>query len=221
MPQAMSKDETQSALSEESLPLRLVPSPPSCLSLRNRMGRAVWSAVWVLLFRPSPRLLHGWRRFLLRLFGARIGRGAIVRSSARIWAPWNLEMGDDSCLGEFVDCYSVDRIRIGPRAWVSQYSFLCTASHDFEDPGMPLITAPITIEAEAWVAVDVFVGPGVTVGRGAMVGARSSVFRDVAPWTVVAGNPPRTLRKRVLRAPGTPPAKPATAGGHADRPSPW
>jgi putative colanic acid biosynthesis acetyltransferase WcaF len=116
--------------------------------------------------------------------------------SAKIWAPWNLEMGDHSCLSEKVDCYSVDTIRLGPHAIVSQYSFLCTASHDYTDPTMPLITAPIIIEAGAWVAADVFVGPGVTIGEGAVVGARSSVFKDVDPWTVIAGNPARAIKKR-------------------------
>jgi putative colanic acid biosynthesis acetyltransferase WcaF len=107
-------------------------------------------------------------------------------------------MGEHSCLSEKVDCYSVNRIRLGPHAVVSQYSFLCTASHDYTVPTMPLITAPIIVEAGAWVAADVFVGPGVTIGEGAVVGARSTVIRNVEPWLVVAGNPVRVIRKREL-----------------------
>jgi putative colanic acid biosynthesis acetyltransferase WcaF len=109
-------------------------------------------------------------------------------------------MGEHSCLSHQVDCYCVGKIYIGPHATISQYSFLCTASHDHNQPGMPLITAPIRIEADAWVAADVFVGPGVTVGEGAVLGARSTVLRDVAAWTVVAGNPAKEIGKRNARA---------------------
>jgi len=191
---------TEMSRMAESLPVLTDPAVrpyrPSPHSLANRAVRALWGAVWLLLFRPSPKPLHGWRRMLLRLFGARIGHGAVVHASARIWAPWNLEMGPLACLSHRVDCYAVDRIRIGARAVVSQYSFLCAASHDIDQPDMPLIHAPITIGDHAWVAADVFVGPGVTIGEGAVVGARASVFKSVPPWTVVAGNPARLLRKR-------------------------
>jgi putative colanic acid biosynthesis acetyltransferase WcaF len=100
---------------------------------------------WTILFRPSPRIFNGWRRTLLRFFGGRIGRGVVLRPSARIWAPWNLEMGPYSTLGDQVDCYSVDAIRIGAYATVSQYGFLCASSHDPDSPDMTLTTAPIVI----------------------------------------------------------------------------
>lgn len=172
---------------------------PSPFSFRNKVGRVCWSVVWLLLYRPSPKIFHRWRSFLLRLFGAKIGKGAHLYPSARIWAPWNLEMGNHSCMSHYVDCYSVDKITIGPHATVSQYSYLCTASHDIEDPHMPLVTAPIFIEEGAWVTADVFIGPGVTIGRGAVVGVRSAVFKDVDPWTVVAGNPAKYIRNRELK----------------------
>lgn len=162
----------------------------------NAVGRVLWRVVWLIVYRPSPRVFHGWRRFLLRLFGATVGPGAHPYPSAKIWAPWNLTMGPRSCLGPDVDCYCVDQIILGANATVSQYSFLCTASHDYRHSHMPLVTAPIVIEDHAWVAADVFVGPGVTIGEGAVVGARASVFRDVAPWTVVAGNPVKVINKR-------------------------
>jgi putative colanic acid biosynthesis acetyltransferase WcaF len=161
----------------------------------NRPSRVLWSLVWWFAYRPSPRGLHVWRRFLLRRFGAIIGKGAHPYPSARIWAPWNLTMGEGSCLGDYVQCYSVDRITLEPQATVSQFSFLCTAGHDYRVKGMPLITAPITIGRGAWVAADAFIGPGVTVGERAVVGARASVFRHVDPWTVVGGNPARVIRK--------------------------
>ncbi|MGE0470487.1 MAG: putative colanic acid biosynthesis acetyltransferase [Nitrospira sp.] len=170
-------------------------SRPDFHTTGDRARRVLWSAVWWLAYRPSPRVLHGWRRFLLRLLGARIEHGAHPYPSARIWAPWNLTMGEGSCLGDYVWCYSVDRVTLEPYATVSQYSFLCTASHDYRVDGMPLITAPITIGRHAWVAADAFIGPGVTVGERAVVGARASVFRHVDPWTVVGGNPARVIRK--------------------------
>lgn len=109
-------------------------------------------------------------------------------------------MGDHSCLSYQVDCYCVAPINIGAHATVSQYSYLCTASHDFERPNMPLTTAPIVLGEGAWVTADVFVGPGVTIGQGAVVGVRSTVLHDVEPWTVVAGNPARLIKRRELRS---------------------
>jgi putative colanic acid biosynthesis acetyltransferase WcaF len=176
---------------------------PSPHPLSNRLARALWGATWLMLFRPSPRIFHGWRRFLLRAFGARIGQGAVVHASARIWAPWNLEMGSYSCLSHQVDCYSVDRICIGAYATVSQYSFLCTASHDPDSSDMTLTTAPIVIGDHAWLAADVFVAPGVTISEGAVIGVRSSVFKSVPQWTIAIGTPARAVRERsraVVRA---------------------
>jgi len=172
---------------------------PSSHSLLNKIGRVLWGIVWLLLFRPSPKIFHGWRRFLLRMFGAKIGKGVHPYPSAKIWAPWNLEMGDHSCLSHDVDCYCADKIRIGSHATVSQYSFLCTASHDYTNPHMPLVTAPIEIGDGAWITADVYVAPGVTIGEGAVIGVRSSVFKDVEPWTVAAGNPATFIKKRILK----------------------
>jgi putative colanic acid biosynthesis acetyltransferase WcaF len=175
------------------------------LSLRNKLARALWGVIWLLLYRPSPVLLHGWRRFLLRLFGAKIGKPAYLYPSARIWAPWNLTMGEHSTLASGVDCYCVDRVIIGSFTTISQYSFLCTASHDYHDPAilhqpqMPLVTAPITLGDRVWITADVFIAPGVVVGDGTVVLARSSVFSDLPPWVVVSGNPAIIQKERVLR----------------------
>ncbi|MDR3416934.1 MAG: hypothetical protein P4L83_12175 [Nevskia sp.] len=162
----------------------------------NKLGRALWGLVWLLLYRPSPVPLHGWRRLLLRAFGAKVGAGAHPYPRARVWAPWNLNMADHSCLANDVDCYCVAPVSLGVHATVSQYSYLCTASHDYRDPAMPLVVAPIVIEREAWVAADAFVGPGVKVGTGAVVGARSTVLADVPDWTVVAGSPAQQRGQR-------------------------
>lgn len=170
-------------------------------SLGNKLARLAWHVVYALLYRPSPRPLHAWRCLLLRLFGAKVGRGAHPYPSAKIWAPWNLEIGSDSSLGDYVDCYCVGRIRIGAGVTVSQYTFLCAATHDYENAQMPLVTAPITVGDGAWLCAGSFVAPGVTVGEGAVVGARAVVTRDVGPWDVVAGNPAKFVKKRVLRSP--------------------
>lgn len=172
---------------------------PSSHSLGNKIARVVWNITWLVLFRPTPKVFYGWRRVLLRLFGATIGAHAYCHPAVRIWAPWNLTMGAHSSMGAYVDCYSVDRITIGEQVTISQYSFLCAASHDIQDPSMPLITAPIFIGAGAWVAADVFIGPGVVVGEGAVIGARSSVFSAVDSWTVVVGTPAKPIKRRVLR----------------------
>jgi putative colanic acid biosynthesis acetyltransferase WcaF len=169
-------------------------------SFANKATRLIWGITWLLLFRPSPRTFHGWRRWLLRLFGASIGRRVRIYPSAQVWAPWNLEMADFSCLGPHVDCYCVAPIRIEAHAVISQYSYLCSASHDYELATLPLIRRPIVIGQGAWVAADAFIAMGVTVGVGAVVGARASVFKDVEPWTVVGGNPARLIKRRVLKA---------------------
>jgi putative colanic acid biosynthesis acetyltransferase WcaF len=166
------------------------------VSFRNKAARGIWGVVYVILYRPSPRLAHGWRRMLLRLFGARIGDGAHPYPTAQIWAPWYLEMGKNSTLGEDVFCYNVATVRLGEGATVSLHAYLCAASRDIDRPGKPVIAAPITIGADAWVAAKCFIGPGVTIGEGAVVGARSTVTKDVAAFTVVAGSPPRVLRAR-------------------------
>lgn len=166
------------------------------LSFGNRMGRAIWNVVWLIFFRASPVICFPWRRFLLRLFGARIGKKASIYPSAKIWAPWNLEMGDYSCLSRSVDCYSVDKIIIGTNATVSQYAYLCTASHDITDPHMKLVTAPITIGNGAWICASAFIGPGIKVGEGAVAGACSVVTKDIPAWMVVGGNPACIIKKR-------------------------
>jgi putative colanic acid biosynthesis acetyltransferase WcaF len=163
-------------------------------SLRNRIGRKVWHIVWLTLFRTTPSFLHPWRCFLLRLFGAKVGRRVHVYPSCRIWAPWNLEMQARSCLSHYVDCYCVAPISLERRAIVSQYSFLCTADKNYDT--RELIAEPIRICANAWVCADAFIAPGVTVGEGAVVGARASVFRDVPPWAIVGGNPASLIRMR-------------------------
>ncbi len=144
--------------------------------------------------------MFGWRRFLLRLFGAKIGRNARISPSVVVWAPWNLVVGNEVAIAHNVDCYCVDRLTIGDQATVSQYSMLCTASHDIASPNMALISSPITLENQCWVCAGVFVGPGVTVHEGAVLGAMAVVTKDVEAWTVHAGNPSRMIKRRQIRS---------------------
>ena len=172
----------------------------NALSRKNQIIRLVWSIVWGVFARPLPRSIgSGWKRFLLRLFGAKIDRTAVVYSSAKVYYPANLVMERYACLASDVDCYNVAPIRIGANSTVSQGVYLCTASHDITNPQNPLITAPIVIEDQAWVAAEAFVGMGVTIGQGAVVGARAAVFKDVEPWTVVGGNPAKLIKKRIIK----------------------
>lgn len=165
--------------------------------------RLLWSSVWLVLFRPTPRwAFHGWRRMLLRIFGAKIGQGCRVAPSCFVWAPWNLEMGTLSVLGDGVDCYTMDKIRIGSKVAVSQRSFLCTGSHDIASLSRPMVTAPISIGDHVWIAAESMVMPGVDIGEGAVVGARSLVTRDLPAWTVCSGHPCREIRPREITKPG-------------------
>jgi len=136
---------------------------------------------------------------LLRLFGAVVKEDAHPYPSCRIWAPWNLTMEKHSCLADDVDCYCVAPIKLGAHVTVSQYAFLCTATHDYEDPEFRLITKPIEIGDYAWIAARAFVAPGVKIGEGAVVGATASVYHDVPDWTVVGGNPARFIKQRVVK----------------------
>ena len=171
----------------------------NALSRKHQLVRLLWSVTWGLLARPLPRSMgSGWKRFLLRLFGAQIDKTAIVYSSAKVYYPANLVMERYACLASNVDCYNVALIRIGANSTVSQGAYLCTASHDITHPLNPLIMASIVIEDQAWVAAGAFVGMGVTIGQGAVVGARTAVFKNVAPWTVVGGNPAKFIKKRII-----------------------
>lgn len=167
-----------------------------------KMKRAVWNIVCLLLFRPFPtKLFRKWRIFVLRAFGAKVESNAEVYSSAKIWAPWNLEVKSNGCLGPNTICYNQAMVTIGKDAIVSQYAYLCTAGHDVGQTigaETGLIIAPITIDTDAWIGTNAFVGMGVTIGEGAVVGATASVFKDVEPWTVVGGNPAKFIKKREI-----------------------
>lgn len=174
------------------------PFEPSSKSFCNKLGRVIWSCCWLFLFRPTPKILFRWRNFLLLIFGAQIGKGSVVYPSTKISEPWKLTVGDYSCLGPDVDCYCSGGVIIGSYVTISQYSYLCSATHDYTNHKMPLITKPIKIQNQAWICAGAFVGPGVTIGQGAVIGARAVVTKNIASWDIVAGNPANFVKKRIV-----------------------
>ena len=173
---------------------------------RNRQPYSRWELLrrilWMLcqpLFRFSPRPCFGWRRWLLRRFGARVGQHVNMYGSSVIYMPWNLTIGDWSSLGEHAFIYNLGPVTIGSRATISGRAHLCAGTHDHTDPSMPLMKPPIIIKDQAWICADAFVGPGVTVGQGAVVAARAVVVKDIEPWSIVAGNPARRIKQRELK----------------------
>lgn len=170
------------------------------LPLKNRIARVTWYVVYILFFRPfKTRIFNFWRVFILRLFGAKIGNHCYVSSSVRIWAPWNLEMSSFSMLASRVYCYNPAKITIDSETVISEGVLLCTASHDITSVKHTLIVRPIIIKDQVWIAVDAFIMMGVTIGQGAVVGARAAVFNDVEPWSVVGGNPAKFIKKREIK----------------------
>ena len=165
-------------------------------SLGNRLARVVWGTAWLVLARFTPPPLHGWRRLVLRAFGARVGRGARVHGSAAIWLPSNLELGERVLIGPGARLYNQGRIAIGAGSVVSQRAHLCASSHDVADPHFQLVLRPITVGAGCWIAAEAFVGPGVTVGDGAVLGARAALFADAEPGGVYSGNPAVRIKQR-------------------------
>jgi putative colanic acid biosynthesis acetyltransferase WcaF len=166
---------------------------------RSKAMVQLWWLVQATLFAMSPQVMYGWRAWLLRRFGARIGRGAIIRPSVKIPYPWKLTIGDHCHIGDEVQLYTYGEIEIGDCAVVSQRSYICAGSHDYTSPSFDIFAKKIVIGSEAWLATDVFVAPGVTIGPGAVVGARSSVFHDVPPASIAVGTPARVVGERKMR----------------------
>ena len=172
----------------------------------NRLGRKhqavrmLWNILWPLTTWFLPRSLGmGWKRSLLRMFGANVHPTAQVYSSARIYYPANLTMEAYSCLADGVECYNVAPVTVGAHSTISQGTLLCTASHDITDSHHRLVTAPIVVEDQVWIGARAYIGMGVVVRQGAVVGATASVYKTVEPWTVVGGNPARFIKKREIR----------------------
>ena len=169
---------------------------------REKIGRALWMIVRGSLFRFSWHNWYRWRAFLLRKFGAKIGKNCMIRPTVRVEIPWNVTIGDYVALGDFAIIYSLGPITIGRRVTVSQYAHLCAGTHEYTRPDLPLVRPPITIGDDAWIAADAFVGPNVTVGDGAILGACAVTMKDLKPWTIYGGNPAKAVKPRPPLHPG-------------------
>lgn len=171
-------------------------------SIRHKALRAVWGVVWLVLASWTPPPMNGWRRALLRAFGAQIANSVVVRRGAKIWYPPNLRMLPHSVMADGVICYNMAPITIGENSIVSQRAVLCGGTHDFTLASNPLQVRPIEIGANVWIASEAFIGPGVTVPEGCVIGARAVVFGRLEPWTVYAGNPAQPVKRRDYNALG-------------------
>jgi len=164
---------------------------------RNAFVVQLWWLIQGTLFRLSPQFMYGWRRFLLRLFGAKIGKKVIIRPTVKVTYPWKVAIGNFSWLGDEVVLYSLGKIKIGSNTVISQKSYLCTGSHDYRENNFLIYAKKIIIENECWLATDVYVGPDVVIGKGTIVGARSSVYKNVPSGKICFGNPAKIVRDRV------------------------
>src|SRR5262245_20423669 len=175
-----------------------VPDPylAANFSVGNRLMRVAWGVVYTLLFRPSPRPFHAWRRVLLRCFGAKIGRACHIYPGARIWAPWNLVCDDVAAVADEAIIYNPAKVVLGSHSIVSQQAYLCGATHDHQHPDFPLIAAPIYVGAYAWICARATVQAGVRVAEGAVLGLGGVATRDLAPWSVNVGVPARRVGDR-------------------------
>ncbi|WP_337033722.1 putative colanic acid biosynthesis acetyltransferase [Paenibacillus illinoisensis] len=163
---------------------------------RNGVIVLLWWLVQGSIFRYSLHQMYGWRKWLLTLFGAKLGKGVKIRSSAKFTYPWKVKIGDHSWIGDNVEFYSLDCITVGNHCVISQNTYLCTGSHQLNDPAFGLITKPIVIKDGAWIASDVFVYPGVTINEMAIVGARSTVIKDIPANEIHAGYPAVFIKRR-------------------------
>ncbi len=194
--QASGTGPASSASPTQELYQRLDKTARRPYSREEYLKRALWELVQATLFRWSPMKAHRWRRFLLRRFGASLTDTSIVRRSVRVQHPWLLTMGSYSTLAEQVLVYNLGPIRIGDHTVVSQRAHLCAGTHDYHREDLPLMRSFITIGSGAWICADAFIGPDVTVGDNALVGACSVVMRDVPAAMIVAGNPARVVKAR-------------------------
>ena len=164
---------------------------------RNAFTVQLWWLVQSVLFKTSPQFLYGWRNFLLRLFGAKIGKKVIIRPSVKVTYPWKLSIGDYSWIGDDVALYTLGNIEIGDNVVISQRSYLCTGSHDYLQENFPIYQKPIKICDQVWIATDVFIAPGITIEEGSVIAARSSVFKNIPSNKICAGSPVKIIRERI------------------------
>jgi len=170
----------------------------SRFSKTEKLVRLIWNVCWFSVSH-LPRPASGLRIFVLRLFGAKIGKHCLIEPGVKIWIPWQLHVKDFVAIGRNVELYNYGLITISSMTVVSQYCYLCTGTHDYEDPSMPLEWYPITIGSECWIAAGTWIMPGNSIGNGCVIGARSIVTKDMPSWMVCAGHPCKPIKKRVVK----------------------
>ena len=166
-------------------------------SLANRAARALWNVTYTFLYRPTPRPMHAWRAFLLRLFGAKLGPGCHFYAKGRVWAPWNLVCEDAVALGDDAELYNPAPMYLASHAIVSQGAYVCGATHTYNDPTFPLVSYPMRLGAYSWVCARAIVSPGINVGDGAILGLGSIATRHLEPFGIYAGVPARKIKERL------------------------
>ena len=171
------------------------------ITAKNKIFRLTWKLTWLFLAAWTPVFMHRWRVLLVRLFGGNVCFSSCIYPSTTIWNPKNIVMGTKSTLGPYVDCYNVALVSIGNYATVSQRTYLCTASHDYDQPVvtdniMNLLIGPIVVEDFAWIAAEVFVGPDKIIRNGSIILAGSVVTKSTTPMGVYGGNPVKHLKDR-------------------------
>src|SRR5882762_10301569 len=164
-------------------------------SNRELLLRVVWSLLEFVTFSFSPRLFYGWRNFIHRLMGAKIGVGVRIYPSAKIMYPWLLDIGDQTTISWGVKIYNLGETKIGSNTMISQYTHLCGGTHNHTSGHFELLRTGLTIGSNVWVAADAFIGPGVAVHDGAIVAARAVVVNDVTTGVIVGGNPAKEIGK--------------------------
>lgn len=165
-------------------------------SLGNRVRRQLWHTCWAIFYRTSPRRAFGWRAFLLRCFGAKLGANCHFYPQSRVWAPWELECEDTVIVGDRAELYNPARLYLASHAIISQDAYLCGATHDYNSPAFPVISCPMCVGRYAWVAARACVSPGVNLAEGAILGLASVATRDLGPWSIYAGVPAKKVKDR-------------------------
>jgi len=173
-------------------------SVPTTFRGRSKITVQIWWIVQATLFAWSPQVLYGWRVFLLRLFGAVIGKDVKIRPSAKVTYPWLLSIGDYSWIGDECTLYNLDKITIGKNVVISHKSYINTGGHDYQKVSFDIFSKPVILEDECWITSDVYVAPGVTVGKGSIISARSSVLKNIPSGKICIGTPAKPIKDRII-----------------------
>lgn len=170
------------------------------ITFHNKCMRFIWNFVYILLFKSTPRgnLFNPWRKFLLVMFGSKIGKYSKISPSCKIWAPWNLQIGDYTAIDDDVYIYSMDKIIIGSKVAISKGTFLCTGTHEVYSLKRDIVMRPISISDHVWIASECFVHPGINIGEGSIIGARSVVSNNIGSWVICSGNPCIEVKRRII-----------------------